>query len=47
MVNGATHKRGHNLDLVLLHGISICELEVIELSFSDHMPGYIYLLASY
>lgn len=37
-VNGATHKQRHTLDLVLLHGISIRELEILELSFSDHMP---------
>jgi len=37
-VNGPTHKHGHTLDLVLLHGISICELEILDLSFSDHMP---------
>lgn len=38
VVNGPTHKQGHTLDLVLLHGISICELEILDLSFSDHMP---------
>ncbi len=35
-VNAPTHKGGHILDLVLLHGLSITDLEVCENGFSDH-----------
>lgn len=38
VVNGPTHKQDHTLDLVLVYVISICELEILDLSFSDHMP---------
>ncbi len=35
-VNAPTHKGGHILDLVLLHGLTITDLEVCENGFSDH-----------
>ncbi len=38
MVKGPTHSLGHTLDLVLVYGHSICDLEICELSFSDHKP---------
>lgn len=38
MVKGPTHSLGHTLDLVLVYGLSICDLEICELSFSDHKP---------
>ncbi len=38
MVKGPTHSLGHKPDLVLVYGHSICDLEICELSFSDHKP---------
>lgn len=38
MINSPTHKQSHTFYLVLLHGISIRDLEILDLSFSDHMP---------
>ncbi len=35
-VNAPTHKGGHILDLVLLHGLSVTDIEVCENGFSDH-----------
>ena len=37
-VGGPTHERGHTLDLVLSHGLPICDLEICDAFFSDHMP---------
>ncbi len=35
-VNAPTHMSGHKLDLVLLHGLSVTDLDVCENGFSDH-----------
>lgn len=37
-VSGPTQERGHTLDLVLTHGLTVSNLEVCEAFFSDHMP---------
>lgn len=37
-VTDPTHEHGHTLDLVLSCGLQICNLEICESSFSDHMP---------
>uniref|UniRef100_A0A8C5AN71 Reverse transcriptase domain-containing protein n=1 Tax=Gadus morhua TaxID=8049 RepID=A0A8C5AN71_GADMO len=37
-VLGPTHERGHTLDLVLSYGLPVCNLEICDAFFSDHMP---------
>lgn len=37
-VSGATHERGHTLDIVLSYGLPIHNLEICDAVFSDHMP---------
>ncbi|XP_034562467.1 uncharacterized protein LOC117829052, partial [Notolabrus celidotus] len=37
-VSGPTHERGHTLDLVLSHGLSVSNVEICDNVFSDHMP---------
>ena len=37
-VSGPTHEHGHTLDLVLSHGLTVCNLEICDNVFSDHMP---------
>lgn len=38
MVTESTHLRGHILDLILTHGVTINDIEIGDLSFSDHKP---------
>lgn len=35
-VTGPTHVRSHTLDLVLSHGVSVKDIEVLDTNFSDH-----------
>ncbi len=35
-VNGPTHIHGHILDLVFSYGLTVCDLEIIDIGFSDH-----------
>lgn len=37
-VTGATHEKGHTLDLVLSHGLDVSIDEICCTSLSDHMP---------
>ena len=37
-VSGPTQERGDALDLVLTNGFTVCNLEVCDALFSDHMP---------
>ena len=37
-VSGPTHELGHTLDLVLSYGLPVCNLEICDPFFSDHMP---------
>lgn len=38
VVTGPTHLLGHILDLILLYGVTIYDLEIGDISFSDHKP---------
>lgn len=38
-VVGSTQERGHTLDLVLLYGLPIPNIEICDAVFSDHMPA--------
>lgn len=35
-MTGSTHKHGHTLDLVLSHGLTICDIKLSDTCFSDH-----------
>ncbi len=37
-VNVPTHVHGHTLDLVLSHGLTVCDLEIEDHVISDHKP---------
>lgn len=37
-MNSPTHEHGHALDLVLAYGLPVCNLEVCDATFSDHIP---------
>ncbi len=37
-INGATHVHGHSLDLILSNGVTVENVNVEGVSFSDHSP---------
>lgn len=37
-MNASTHIHGHTLDLVLSHGLTICDLAIDDHAISDHKP---------
>lgn len=37
-VKGPTPEHGHTLDLVLSSGLTLCDTEICNINFSDHMP---------
>ncbi len=40
---GSTDEHGHTLDLVLSCGLPVSNLDISEVSFSDHMPVLFYI----
>ena len=43
-VNGPTHKLGHTLDLVLTHGVSLDNLDIVEFPPSDHKAIFLHTM---
>lgn len=37
-VSAPTHEHGHTLDLVLSYGLPVCNVEIFDAVFSDHIP---------
>lgn len=37
-VTGPTHEKGHTLDLVLSHGLTVSVIDICAMSISDHSP---------
>lgn len=37
-INGATHVHGHTLDLILSNGVAVEDVNIEDVSFSDHSP---------